>query len=361
MLKIAVDFREAAKPTRAGKGEYVYQLLRAWLTRQSDINFVLLIHHGQTIDLPPGKWQHRSFSEVPWLWQLQVLGWLEFSRSVDIYFASVSMILPALVRAVPVVTTLFDFTSWRYPDTHLSRAVRLEKLFTAAALRHSAHLLAISEFTKQEAVQLFNMSSERMTVTPLATDPIFTPGPADEAVRQKYQLPNSFILYLGTLEPRKGLDTLIAAFRLIQDDCPSLSLVLAGGTGWQMQSIANQADDKIYLPGYIDDVDRLGLYRLAELFAFPSLYEGFGLPPLEAMACGIPTIVSDRASLPEVVGNGARIVPAQDPTALATAIRELMVDRQKREQLIERGLDRAQQFNWQMTAQLTETIMRRYG
>jgi len=359
MKKIAIDFREAVKPTRAGKGEYVYQLVRAWLESGLEADLTLLISDGQVIDLPLGRWQAKSFSGSIW-WHWQVIWWLR-RRPVDVYLATLSFIVPALTRSVPMVTTLFDFTAWRFPRTHLSKAVWLEKLFAGRAIKNSTHLLAISKFTKQEAMALFGASAEKITVTPMAVAKQFKPLLSDPVIRAKYHLPEKFILYLGTIEPRKNLPILVEAFNQISSQLPGIALVLAGGIGWQAESILRLASERIIFPGYIKDDDRPGVYNLAEIFVFPSLYEGFGIPPLEAMACGIPAIVSDQASLPGVVGNAAIKVPANNPTSLAEAMVQLLSNSDTSERLRQAGLRRVKEFTWQHTAELTWETIKRYG
>ena len=286
--------------------------------------------------------------------------WLRH-RPVDVYLSTQSFVIPAISRAVPVVTTLFDFTAWRYPKTHLSKAVRLEKLLARRAIRRSAHLLAISEFTKRETVELFGVAPGKITVTPMAAGEQFKPLLPDPAARAKYHLPEKFILYLGTIEPRKNLSRLIDAFGVVSQQFPDVKLVLAGGVGWQSEPVLARADDKVIFPGYILDRDRPAVYNLATVFVFPSLYEGFGIPPLEAMACGIPTIVSDRASLPEVVDGAAALVPAEDITALADAMSQLLSSSGMRETLKQAGIRRAREFSWQQTARLTWEAVKRYG
>jgi glycosyltransferase involved in cell wall biosynthesis len=217
--------------------------------------------------------------------------------------------------------------------------------------------LAISEFTKKETQTLFRIPAKKITTTLLGVGTEFKPfkPTAMETIglRKKYKLPENFILFLGTLEPRKNLKQVLSAFAKIQPAYPQMSLVLAGNEGWQTEKLIAQLEESVVATGYIDQADKPALYNLATLFVFPSLYEGFGMPPLEAMACGIPTIVSNRASLPEVVGRGARIVRAERPEELAKTFRELLNSRVARENLSQAGRKRAQDFSWIKTAQQT--------
>ncbi len=361
-MKIAIDFREAASAAPAGKGEYVYQLCRRLLQVSPETEFIFLTAPGQTVDLPKGNWRQKAFGGGTLGWQIGVWLWLELLRPVDVYFSTTSVIVPACLRSVPCVTTLFDFTVWRYPKTHLSRAVWLEKIFMGGAIKHSNKLLAISHFTKQEATALFGVRPDKIVVTPLAADDIYQPMPLGDkasALRQRYHLPAKFILYLGTIEPRKNINLIIKAYQKIKNDVGDTKLVLAGSQGWHSREIDLNNND-IVTPGYVDAKDKTALYNAASLFVFPSVYEGFGLPPLEAMACGIPTIVSDRASLPEVAGSGADIVSVDGPDNLASVMLEILKSPDRQADLRRRGLDRARQFSWRRTAEATWEVLKQY-
>lgn len=363
-MKIAVDFREGARQKRAGKGEYVWQLINAWVLAGLDDNVILVIEQGQKITIPAGKWRTAAIPARGCWWHLLVILWLEFCRPVDLYFSTTSLIVPALVRSIKTVTTLFDFTVWRFPAAHLPKAVGLERLFMAGALRYSNHLIAISEFTKQEAMSIFHTPSDKITVAPLSAGPQFEPmslSPrAITHLQQKYNLPTRFVLYLGTLEPRKNIERLKEAYQTVARKIPDTKLVLAGARGWQTEDKALPPSE-IIVTGYIENEDRPLVYNLATAFIFPSLYEGFGLPPLEAMACGTPVITSLAASLPEVVGDAAILVSPADTNALAEAIYQVVVSQDLRESLRAKGLIRAKNFNWAKTLSLTTAVLHKYG
>jgi len=365
-MKIAVDFREAARSRRAGKGEYVFELVRAWLPliKDSQTKLILLTHTGQAVDLPPGAWCQRAFGGGL-LWHTQVWLWLELLRPVDVYFATTSFIIPACLRSLPSVTTIFDFAVWRHSYSQ-AKTSWLEKLMAGAAFRFSRHLLAISEFTKQEAIKLFQIPADKITVTLMAAAGQYRPLILDKLeiakLRGKYNLPDKFILYLGTLEPRKNILGIIEAFQQIKNQISGVKLVLAGSKGWRTNNIikAAKAED-IIMTGYVGYRDKPALYNLAKVFVFPSFYEGFGMPPLEAMACGTPTIVSNSASLPEVVGKAAKIIPAQDTGALARTMKEILINPHLQQELSRSGITQAKEFSWRGTAQQTWQILQSYG
>jgi glycosyltransferase involved in cell wall biosynthesis len=180
------------------------------------------------------------------------------------------------------------------------------------------------------------------------------------ALRQKYRLPAQIILYVGTLEPRKGLDVLVDTYAALASELPH-DLVIAGKRGWYTQRLFGQVAQlglarRVHFTDYIPDDDVPGLLNLADVFVFPSRYEGFGLPPLEAMACGTPVISSSAASLPEAVGDAGLLVSPDDPVALAAALRRVLGDVDLRSRLRAAGLLQAQRFTWEETAQQTLAV-----
>ena len=370
MKRIAIDFRKAASRARAGKGEYTYRVVEAMLASKQlkGWELILLTYPNQTVDLPRGGWRIQSFSAAsPLLWQLSVWWWLTVSKGADVYWATTSFILSALVKSVPVVTTIFDFVVWRHPETSHQKTVRWEKRFVQAALDRSAAILAISEFTAKEARSLFGIQPDRLTVTPLGSN-LSQPSrleikQAEPKLTEQYDLPKKFILYLGTLEPRKNLELLIDAFELASPKLPGCKLVLAGQAGWLADPILERAatSPDIVLTGYIPDSQRRYLYGMADVFVFPSIYEGFGLPPLEAMACGAPVIISDQPALIEVVGQAGRVVPMNNKKLLAEAMIDLVSHASSRALLRAKGFRRARQFTWEATAKSTLKVLKRYG
>lgn len=354
---IGVDVREGVRPQRAGKGEYVHQLVTE-LIKHTEHKFVLFTDapvptgwnraHVRTLRLPAS----------PWLWQLLTVAHLEFVRSVDVYLSTTSLIVPALARSRPVVTVLFDFVSFLFPATHFSKAVLWEKLFMRPALRFSRHLLVISEHTKQDATRLFGVASNKMTVTHLA--------PAFSAQQTEIEpLAQPTILFVGTLEPRKNLGTLIEAFNQLRNDGVDANLVLAGRWGWQGEVIreaiaASPHADQITVMGHVPDHHKLSLYRRATVLAFPSLYEGFGMPPLEAMSVGLPVVASHTSSLPEVVGEAGVLVSPTSPTELSSALKSLLTSPAQLARFSELGRQRADRFSWSRTARLTLDALQQF-
>ncbi|GAB5494626.1 MAG: glycosyltransferase family 1 protein [Phototrophicaceae bacterium] len=282
----------------------------------------------------------------------------------DLYHAG-AFVAP-FILPVPMVVTVYDLTFMRYPE-RLTPARRLYlKTLTALTCKRAKRIIAISESTKQDIVDLLGISADKVDVTPLAYDSnLLKPLPksAIENFKIKQGLPERFWLYLGTIEPRKNLVTLIEAYaRLPQSE--RLPLVLAGGKGWLTEPIfeaieRHNLSDSIHLPGFIPTDDLALWYNSAELFIFPSVFEGFGLPVLEAMACGTPIMTTNVSSLPEVAQDAGMSLAPDDITAWVEALQKAYHDRDWREQASQRGLEIAQTFTWEETARLTVASYRR--
>jgi glycosyltransferase involved in cell wall biosynthesis len=227
--------------------------------------------------------------------------------------------------------------------------------------RKASKIIAISENTKKDIIDYFGIDEEKIRVIYLGVDRQFSPQPdMDEVgVLSKYNLPSGYILSVGTLEPRKNLIRLINAYKMVASSGePVPKLVIVGGQGWgdeELGKVVRESGliDLVILTGYVPDEDLPALYRNTTVFVYPSLYEGFGLPPLEAMACGTPVITSNVSSLPEVVGDAAILIDPYNTTEIAQAIASVLKDKELRERLRMNGLARSNLFSWDKTARET--------
>jgi glycosyltransferase involved in cell wall biosynthesis len=220
-------------------------------------------------------------------------------------------------------------------------------------------VLAVSEHTKHEVVGLLGVPPERVVVTPNAARAHFRPPDAATLAqfRARKELPEQFVLYVGTLEPRKNLTTLLDAYSQVVRSS-NAPLIVGGGKGWLYDAVFERLEalglrDRVHFVGYLDEEDLPLWYAAATVFVFPSLYEGFGMPPLEAMACGTPVVTSNTTSLPEVVGDAGLMVSPRDAEALAEALLRLLRDADLRAELRARGLQRARTFSWRASAERT--------
>jgi glycosyltransferase involved in cell wall biosynthesis len=266
----------------------------------------------------------------------------------------------------PTVVTVHDLSFLRFPE--LFRPAN--RLYLSAATRmsvaRSRTVIAVSGSTKRELVALLGVPPERVEVIPNGLEPLFRPLPRDEVerFRRARGLPERFVLHLGTLEPRKNVPLLVRAYARLRRLGLGHRLVLAGGKGWLYDAIFAEvqalglADDVIF-PGFIPFEEQPLWYNAAAAFAYPSRYEGFGLPPLESMACGTPVVVANSSSLPEVVGEAGLTVESGDEAGLADALGRLIEDGALRERLRGAGLERAKLFDWDDVARRTLAVYRR--
>ncbi len=267
--------------------------------------------------------------------------------------------------SIPWIVTIYDLSFMKFPQSfnslnriYLNYAVR-------DSLRRANQAIAISESTKRDLVSHYGVSPDKVRVIYCGVDPSLKTDPDSSGVAQlraRYSLPGKFILYLGTIEPRKNIVRLLRAFaRSKRDARLPHSLVLVGARGWMYAQVDRVVEEEgigndVIFTGYAPQDELASWYRAADLFVYPSLYEGFGLPPLEAMACGTPVITSNAASLPEVVGDAALMVAPEDERALADAIVRALTDRTLRETMIARGTDQASKFSWERAARETTAL-----
>ncbi|MBI1299383.1 glycosyltransferase [bacterium] len=272
---------------------------------------------------------------------------------------------------LPTLLTVYDLIAMRHPETVSPRARLLFRLTTQLALRAADHVVTISDATRRDLLAHFPVDADHVTAIPLAADPRFTPQTQDAvvAVRRKYSLPSRFIFYLGINKPHKNLIRLVDAYaRLTQSLVPSPqspvpNLVIAGA--WDERypeardrSAALNLGERVRFLGRVDDADLPALYSACTLFVFPSVYEGFGLPVLEAMACGAPVACGDASSLPEAAGEAALLFDPRDEEAIADALRRALEDDSLRRTLADRSLQQARCFSWQRTAAETLSCYR---
>jgi glycosyltransferase involved in cell wall biosynthesis len=263
----------------------------------------------------------------------------------------------------PVVLTVHDVSHRVYPEFFSLKARLVVIPLTGMSIRRATHIIASSEATLRDLARFYRVSPSRVTVVSLAAGCRYRPRSQEEQVRVQrlYDLPQDYVLTVGTLQPRKNLARLLEAFGSIAAEIPDAALVIAGAQtsyGSELEQTAQQMglERRVRFIGYVPDADLPALYSGATVFCYPSLYEGFGLPPLEAMACGAPTVTSNTSSLPEVVGDAALTVDPASVESIAVALRQFLQDTELRDTYRRKGLQRAATFSWQRTAQLTRGV-----
>ncbi len=248
--------------------------------------------------------------------------------------------LPLGLR-IPSVATLHDFSSLTMPLRHRVKTLLSYNLFIGRSLQMASRIAAVSRAVAEESVRWFGVSRGRIEIVPNGVDDFFTPEGDEE----------DYVLFVGTIEPRKGLDDLLAVWESIPS--PKPRLVLCGDAGWGGVTLPRDAE----VTGYVDRIRLRTLYRHALAFVYPSRYEGFGIPPLEAMACGAPVIATRTGAIPEYAQGSALLIEPGDRAALAEALRRLLRDPSLRRDLRARGVERARDYTWDRSAALMNQLL----
>ncbi len=280
--------------------------------------------------------------------------------------SKVPLLIPGSCRLLPLVT---DLAVFRMPSVYLRTRVLLWRMQYRLLRRRAGRFLAVSEFTKREITDILGVPASRIDVIPCAaSDEIrqVTDVQTLCRVREKHNLPERYVLFVGNYNPRKNLERLIRAFdRVRRNTALPHELVIAGGQGWKFdagQALKKvTAKDAIHFIGYVADEEMPALYSGADLFVFPTLYEGFGIPVLEAQQCGVPVLTSDISALPETGGDGALYVDPYDEEAIADGIVKLLTDESLRKELTQKGFRNAERYSWEASAEKLDKILERYA
>ncbi|GAB4460939.1 MAG: glycosyltransferase family 1 protein [Anaerolineae bacterium] len=367
-MRIAIDLR-LTYYRQGGIARYGAQIAQALPALDPDNRYLLLHSRKHAAALtapPPAPNAARASLWTPAHHRLEAyaLGAELFPRRVDLLHSP--DFIPPRWGVRRYVITVHDLNFLHYPQFLTAEARAYYNGQIARAVRQAHHILADSEATKADLVDLLGAPPQKVTVHMLGVDPAFAPQPAAavEAMRARYGLPAGYLLFVGTFEPRKNLPGLLHAYRLLRDELPDTPpLALVGRRGWLYADVFDlvRALDLTAHVHWLEDTpgaDLPALYSGATALVMPSFYEGFGLPALEAMACGAPVVASDRASLPEVVGPAGVLVNPDDAAHIADALRRVVVDSELRASLAREGLARARAFTWRRTAEVVLRVYR---
>jgi glycosyltransferase involved in cell wall biosynthesis len=364
-VKVAVD--ATAVPTRlTGAGVYAARVL-AGLAARDDLEVEAFCAPGSTGALAAPGLVLRPVAlagagrpaRIAWT---QLLAGRAARRAGADLLHGVHYELPVAAR-LPQVVTVHDLTMLTHPEWHEASKVRWFGWAMRRAVAAATRVLCVSATTAADLAEVLGVGSERVDVTPLGTD--LRPASPEQVadLRRRLGLDGPYLLGLGTVEPRKDLPTLVRAFAALASDLPH-RLVLAGLAGWGAGDLAaavaaSGVADRVLVAGYVSEADKAALLTGADVFAYPSRYEGFGLPVVEAMACGSPVVTTTGGSLPEVAGDAATLIEPGDDDALAAAIAKLATDPAARQDAAARGRRRAAAFTWARCAELTAAAYRR--
>jgi len=401
-LSIGIDIRVLARGTRTGIEEYLLNLLPRLLRIDSSVQYKLFYNglkkvkldypwlNLPNVELKQFKYPNRILDACSQLFKWPKID--KFLGEVDVFFSP--HFLPITVPGnCKRIITFHDLSFKQHPQFFsVSRKLWHFLTFPKFQAKRADKILADSFSTKEDLINVYNIDPRKIEVVYLGIKHSFKPIDRQNSrfkqVVREYGLPDNFILYFGTIEPRKNLISLIKAFELLKrkslgsspetiwkgfegvvkekkkNKFEDLKLVIAGSRGWIYKQIFEKAEHspfkkEIIFTGFIKDEHKPYLYNLAKAFIYPSFFEGFGFPPLEAMACGIPAIVSNSSSLPEVVGKGAIMVDPYKIEELSYAIEKVLQDEQLRGDLISKGLAQAKKFDWDNTAKQVLNVARK--
>lgn len=370
MAVIGIDASRATSTAPTGTEAYSLHLLRALVPLLSS-EHVTRLYFREPPEATPGHSLlvdalSRAEPRVipfPRLWTHIRLSWEMVRHPPDVLFVP-AHVLP-LVRPRRSLVTVHDLGYRIFPAAHPASQRRYLDLSTRWNVKVASHILADSAATRDAIVAHYGAPEERITVVHPGYDSDLHPvqdSQALTAVRAHYRIPGDYVLFLGRIQPRKNLVRLIEAFAATLAHHPTLNLVLGGPAGWLSDEIparirALGLSERVLVPGYIDPADKATLISGALVFAYPSLYEGFGFPALEAQACGTPLLTSTTSSLPEVAGQGALLVDPQDTAALAQGLRRLLEDSELRRRLVACGYENLARFSWQRAATQVRDII----
>lgn len=367
-MKIGIDCRTILNPLkgeRAGVGYYTYYLVKHLLKLDKKNQYVLFFDY-RVKDTSPFKQknvvikyfpfsQYKKF--LPFSYSHMLISAFLIRENLDLYHSPANVIPYAYNK--PSVVTVHDLAIYKHPKFFPSGQKFSTKFLVPKSLKKTKKIIAVSETTKKDIVKLFKIPAAKIKVIyeGFAGDKVKV---AEAATLKKYKLASPYILFVGTIEPRKNLVGLIQAFAEVNKDrrLKNYQLILAGAEGWKDEKVFKTIQDlklgmKIKYLGYVSHDDKLNLMRRATCFVFPSFYEGFGLPVLEAMAIGTPVITSNLSSLPEVAGQAAILVNPAKKEEITKALKKVLGNEHLRQQMSNNGREQARKFSWSKCVQET--------
>lgn len=364
-MPIYIDIA-AAVHSRAGLGRYAESLARA-LVDETPGQYALFFNATQPVrpmprldalarrSVPLG---YKPWRMAVWLGQLAHLGFDRLLPDARLYHATEHLLMP--LRDTPAVLTVHDLIFELFPEHHKRLNYWFLKTAMPLFVRRADAIIAISKATQRDLVRLYGTPDRKITVIYEGVSPAFQPASpaAVSRVRQVYDLPDQFLLCVGTIEPRKNLKRLLEALARLRQSTPDLHLVVVGKKGWLYDEFFRTIerlglDQVVHMPGYVPDADLSAVYSAAEALILPSVYEGFGLPLLEAMACGAPVVSSNAASLREIGGSAASYFDPLSTYDIVAKVGAVLGDPALRAELRRAGRARAAEFSWRQTAQET--------
>lgn len=369
-MRIAIDGSRAFSKNPTGTENYSYSVIKSLSKVDTQNNYLIYLRPNQN----PGKDWPENFKfktiNYPRLWTQIGLALRTFIDNPDLLFVP-SHTLPLIHKpGLKTLVTVHDLGAEYLPGMHQLKQVLYLKMMTHYQLRGATKIIAVSAATKKDLIERINLSPKKIDVIYEAVNKTVFKKIANDTLKvtlNHYNLQkNNYFLFVGTIQPRKNLERLIKAFSQISNQDKKLKLVLVGGKGWKSESIYALSkklgmEESIKFLGRVGDKDLVGLYNGAICLTYPSLFEGFGLPILEAFACGCPVITSNISSMPEVAGNAAKLVDPYNIEAISKAMEEIAKNEKLRNSMIQKGIIRLGQFDWGKSAKAIVKIIEELG
>lgn len=380
-MKIGIDVRCLSEGRRTGVEEYTLNLLSRLFEIDRRNEYVLFFNSWKKSKADfswLGKYSNVTLKKFNFpnkllnlsFWYLNFPKIDKMLNEVDVFFAP-NIFFGSVSKNTKLVLTVHDLSFEMYPE-HFSPKRRLWHMFInpRKICRESKKIIAVSSSTKSDLVSLYGIDPEKVKVVTSGISEKFRPVDRNDSrlveIKEKYGLPYKFILFLGTIEPRKNIIAVLRAYDQLQrfarqtgnENLQRHKLVIAGEKGWMGEKIfwelgKTKFRENVYLLGFIGDEEKEYIYNLSSLFVYPSFFEGFGFPPLEAMRCGVPVVSSNNSSLPEVVGDAGILIDPDKPDEIFHSFKEILTNSELRETLTRKGLEKSKEFSWEKAAKET--------
>ena len=379
MAKICIDVRCLMEGRKTGVEEYTLGLLFSLFEIDQKNEYILFFSSWKNPAFDFSVFKKYSNVSIKKIkipnkllnFSFWYFGWPKIDKlvgGVDVVFFP-NIIFGAVSKKVKMITTIHDLSFERYPE-YFSWKRRFWHIFinSKKICKRANQIIAVSESSQEDVANLYGVNRKKIKLIYNAVSENFKVIDRNDEklikIKNKYGLPFKFILYLGTIEPRKNIIGIVRAYNNLQHlareakniEIAKYKLVIAGSNGWLNADIFKEIEKSkfkkdIILPGFIKDADKVYVYNLASLFVYPSFFEGFGFPPLEAMKCGVPVITSNNSSLPEICGSSSILINPDKPDEIKQAMQQILTDRILREKMIKLGMDKVRDFNWKRAAQ----------
>lgn len=372
-MRIGIDGRAAKWYRGTGIGTYTYELVNSLNSVDNKNDYLVFMPDNCKDSLNLNRnFIQANITEAAEgsFWDVVNIPNILKDYKIDLYHVPQNGIGLPVEKECPFLITLHDVIPFKMPETVSKSYLKIFTENIPSIIERCDGIVTVSDYSKKDIVETLNFPEEKIFVTYLANEDIYVPIDkilSRHIIKKNYSITDKYILYVGGFSPRKNILGLIEAFGILMEKYhENIKLVIAGRKGSSYETYKNRAeelniDDKVLFPGFIALDDLPYLYNASELFIYPSFYEGFGLPPIEAMACGVPVIASDTTSIPEIAGDSARLIDPQNTSDMAEAMLNVLQDEDLRNELIQKGLKRSRQLSWKNTAKQMLNVYEKFS